>query len=288
MRLFPLTLLCMIFFSLNSVLCRLALVTWGMEPLAYTAIRDLSAATMLGIICAFSALAGAKKGKEHIWKQAMAQSSWKGAMLLFLYMLTFSLSYVAIPSAAGTLILNVAVQVSMIGWGLMSGMRPGRPQIAGLLLAFAGAAILLLPGVSAPSPLHALLMGMSGVFWGAYCLCGRKASSAQLATSGNFLRSAPMGLIAALAALTLESAPSLPALTCAVLAGAVASGLGYTLWYALVPRYSILGASVVQLSIPPITAVLGAILLAEPITMRLVFCTLLILGGILLTLKPRS
>ena len=274
----------MIFFSLNSVLCRLALVTWGMEPLAYTAIRDLSAATMLGIICAFSALAGVKKGKGHIW----AQSSWKGAMLLFLYMLTFSLSYVAIPSAAGTLILNVAVQVSMIGWGLMSGMRPGRPQIAGLLLAFAGAAILLLPGVSAPSPLHALLMGMSGVFWGAYCLCGRKASSAQLATSGNFLRSAPMGLIAALAALTLERAPSLPALTCAVLAGAVASGLGYTLWYALVPRYSILGASVVQLSIPPITAVLGAILLDEPITMRLVFCTLLILGGILLTLKPRS
>ena len=288
MRLFPLTLICMLFFSLNSILCRFALGTWDMEPLTYTAIRDLSAAVMLGTICAFSALTGTKGGKRHIWKRVMEQSSWKGAALLFLYMLTFSLSYTAIPSAVGTLILNVAVQVSMIGLGLMSGMRPGRPHIIGLLLAFTGVAFLLLPGVSAPSPLHALLMGMSGVFWGAYCLCGRRTSSAQLATSGNFLRSVPMGLTAAMAAFILENTPSLPALTCAVLAGAVASGLGYTLWYALVPRYSILGASVVQLSIPPITAVLGAILLAEPITMRLVFCTLLILGGILLTLKPRA
>jgi len=278
----------MTFFSLNSILCRLALVVWGMEPLAYTATRNLSAAAMLGGVCALFIPHGTEKRERHPWKQAMEQSSWKGATLLFLYMLTFSLSYVAIPSAAGTLILNTAVQVSMIGWGLMTGLRPGGPQLAGLALALTGVAVLLLPGVSAPSPAHALLMGASGLFWGAYCLCGRGISSASSATCGNFLRSAPMGLVAALAALMLGNAPSLPALACAVTAGAVASGLGYMLWYAIVPRYSILAASAIQLSVPPVTAVLGAILLAEPITVHIVFCTLLILGGILLTLKPRT
>ena len=288
MRLFLLTLLCMTLFSLNSILCRLALVVWGMDPLAYTAVRNLSAATMLGVIYILSAFHGGEKEKTHPWKQAMEQSSWKGASLLFLYMLTFSLSYVSMPSAAGTLILNTAVQISMIGWGIMTGLRPSPSQLAGLALALTGIIVLLLPGVSAPSPTHALLMGVSGLSWGAYCLCGRGTKSPLSSTCGNFLRSVPMGIIAALAAIMLENAPSLLALLCAATAGAVASGLGYTLWYAIVPRYSILGASVIQLSIPPITAILGAIFLTELITMHLMLCTIMILGGILLTLKVHS
>ena len=114
MRLFLLTLFCLTLFALNSILCRAALITWGMEPLQYTAVRSLSAAAMLAFLCMSRVIKPQENGGT-IWKQVWQQSSWAGGMCLFMYMLSFSLAYVSIPSAAGTLILNISVQFGMVG-----------------------------------------------------------------------------------------------------------------------------------------------------------------------------
>lgn len=282
MRLFPLTAFCMALFSLNSVLCRMALITYGMGAIRYTVVRGLSAAVMLALLCALHVIRARDGGG--VWRQAWQQSSWPGAAFLFLYMLGFSLGYLGMSSAAGALILICAVQVSMIGWGIFQGFRPGKVQVAGLVLALVGVAILVSPGVSAPSLRGTLFMAGAGLAWGAYCLCGRKVHSASLASVGNFLRAAAMGLAACVAA-TWEQSASLPAVACAVMAGTLASALAYTLWYALMPRYSLMGASVIQLSVPLFAAVLAWPLLDEQISLRLLVCTLFILGGIFLVLR---
>ena len=287
MRLFLLTLFCLTLFALNSILCRAALITWGMEPLQYTAVRSLSAAAMLAFLC-MSRVIKPQENAGTIWKQVWLQSSWAGGMCLFMYMLSFSLAYVSIPSAAGTLILNISVQFGMVGWGIWQGLHPNRRQVSGLAIAFVGLAALMSPGLTAPPLVSSLLMVVSGLAWAGYTLCGRAASSAPLATAGNFFRCAVAGSITACLALCFEGSAHPLAYLCALAAGALASALGYTLWYAVVPRYSLVGSSIIQLSVPLITAVLAVLLLAEPITLRLVVCAIPILGGICLALLAKK
>ena len=258
-----------------------------MEPLQYTAIRGLSAAVMLALLCALHVVRGAP-GKGSVWKQAWKESSWAGSLFLFLYMICFSLAYMTMPSAAGTLIINISVQFGMVGWGLAHGLRLTRMQAAGLALAFAGLLALLSPGLTAPPLVGAMLMVISGLSWGGYSICGRGASSASLATAGNFFRCAIAGVITACAAMMLEAPAHPAAWACALAAGAVASAPGYVLWYVIVPRYSLTGSSVIQLSVPLITAVLAVLLLNEPITLRLALCSVPILGGICLALVSRQ
>ncbi len=286
MRLFLATAFCLTLFALNSILCRAALVVWGMEPLQYTAIRGLSAAVMLAMLCAVHVVRGIP-GRGSVWKQAWKESSWTGSLFLFLYMICFSLAYQTMPSAAGTLIINISVQFGMVGWGLAHGMRLTGMQGVGLGMAFAGLLALLSPGLTAPPLAGALLMVISGLAWGGYSICGRGASSASLATAGNFFRCAVAGLVTACAAALLEGPAHPAAWACALAAGAVASAPGYVLWYVIVPRYSLTGSSVIQLSVPLITAVLAVLLLDEAITLRLALCSVPILGGICLALTSR-
>ena len=287
MRLFLATAFCLTLFALNSILCRAALVVWGMEPLQYTAVRGLSAAAMLAMLCAMHIVRGVP-GQGSVWTQAWKESSWAGSLFLFLYMICFSLAYMAMPSAAGTLVINISVQFGMVGWGIAHGMRLTGMQISGLVMAFAGLLALLSPGLTAPPLGSSLLMVVAGLAWGGYSICGRGASSASLASAGNFFRCSIAGLITACAAL-LSEAPAHPAAyACALAAGAVASAPGYVLWYVIVPRYSLTGSSIIQLSVPLITAALAAVLLDEAITLRLVLCAVPILGGICLALAARQ
>ena len=283
MRLLLATAFCLTLFALNSILCRAALVMWGMEPFHYTAARGLSAAVMLALLCAFHVVRGVP-GRGSVWKQEWKESSWTGSLFLFLYMICFSLAYMTMPSAAGTLIINISVQFGMVGWGVAHGIRLSRLQWAGLAAAFGGLIALLSPGLTAPPLTGSLLMVVSGLAWGGYSICGRGAASASLATAGNFFRCAVAGIITALAAAMLEGPAHPVAWACAIGAGAVASAPGYVLWYVIVPRYSLTGSSIIQLSVPLITAALAALLLNEPVTLRLVLCAVPILGGICLTL----
>lgn len=287
MQLFLVTAFCLTLFALNSILCRAALVIWGMEPLQYTAIRSLSAAVTLAILCAVH-LVRALPNRGSVWKQAWEESSWSGALFLFLYMICFSLAYLTMPSAAGTLILNVSVQFGMVGWGLARGTRLTLMQSIGLALALGGLLALLSPGLTAPPLLAAVLMVFTGLSWAGYTICGRGASSASLAAAGNFFRCAIAGLFTAVAALVLEAPAHPAAWVCALAAGAIITGPGYILWYVIVPRYSLTGSSVIQLSVPLITAVLAVLFLSEPITLRLALCAVPILGGICLALVSRQ
>ena len=282
--LYFLTFLCMANFGMNSILCRAALVWYGMGPLQYTAIRCLSGAVMLALICSLRLADRRHVGTvKEAFREAFSQSSWLGGAFLFGYMFCFSLCYVDMPAAAGTLILNVSVQFGMLGWGIWAGMRPNGGQTAGLFLATGGLVALLMPGLEVPPLVNGLLMMGSGLCWRGYSLCGRRSTSAGLATVGNFLRASVFALAAGLSALYLEAAPSLPALCCALTAGALCSGLGYILWYAIVTRYTLVASSVIQLSVPILTAFMGLWILDETLTVRLAVCSVLILGGICLT-----
>ncbi|MDO5538067.1 MAG: DMT family transporter [Desulfovibrionaceae bacterium] len=286
MPLAALTFLCMTIFASNSIFCRAALVSCGMGPLQYTGVRCLSAAFILALLCCARVIRPEAPGGS-AWREAWEQSTWTGALALFCYMVTFSLAYVGMPSAPGTLILNMCVQFCMVGWGMLHGLYPGRRQYLGFGIATAGLVALLSPGLTAPPLLGALLMAGSGFAWGAYSLCGRHASSAALATAGHFWRASVFGLASLLFALIYESA-GVPMAFAFALAGGLASSLGYILWYAIVPRYTLVGASIIQLSVPVITAVLGALVLSEAITMRLGICSALILGGIYTALRART
>jgi len=288
-------LLCLnlVFFSSNSILCRGALVFADMPPLWYTAVRGLSAAAMLALLCLAGIVRPAHGSRAGIWKDVWQSSSWSGALFLFGYMASFSFGYGGgcgegggMSSAAGTLILNMCVQIGMLGWGFAKGVRLNLVQSAGFVLATAGLAYLVSPGLSAPPLLQSALMALAGFSWAGYCLAGRHAPHAALACAGSFLRMAPLSLALLACALLLEAAPTKEGLACALLAGGLCSSLGYVLWYWIQSRCSLVVSAVVQLAIPPVTACMGVIFLAEDVTLRLVASSVLILGGICLAVWP--
>ncbi|MDE7240365.1 DMT family transporter [Desulfovibrio sp.] len=282
-----LTLFCFLCFSLNAILCRFALMTYGMDPLLYVGVRCFSGAAMLLALWTVARLR--REGPLRLWRELMTQSSWRCAIFLFCYMLFFACGYVNMPSATGTLIQNSAIQVSMIGWGVFCGLRPGKLQLAGLGVAFAGLALLLVPGLSSPPLANALLIALAGISWGAYTMAGRGVADPALATAGNFLRACLPATVVLLFPLLNEASPPTgtegQALVFAIASGAGTSALGYTVWYAVQPRLSVMGASISQLAVPPITAILGFVLLGELISLRLVICGLVIMAGIWLTLR---
>ncbi|MBU3831555.1 MAG: DMT family transporter [Candidatus Desulfovibrio faecigallinarum] len=279
-----LTIFCLSIFAGNSIFCRAALVACDMGPLQYTGVRALSAALILAILCGIKVIKPLPQGEGNVWRDAWQQSSWTGALGLFMYMVCFSTGYVAMPSAPGTLILNMSVQVCMIGWGILHGVYPNKKQYIGYAIATAGLILLLSPGLTAPPLLHSLFMAGSGFAWGVFTVAGKDAKSAALATAGCFWRAALPGLFCVIAGFVFEAQPQSMAWIF-VLAGGLASSLGYILWYAIVPRYTLINLSIIQLAIPVITAIQGFIFLEEEVTVRFVISTCLILGGIYQTIR---
>ena len=258
-RTFVLVPLAMTAFAANSVFCRKALVQTAIDPASFTLVRIASGAAMLYLLTRLTRPAGNVAG------------SWRGAMALLAYAACFSFAYITLSAGTGALLLFGAVQATMILRGLFTGERLDLLQWSGLGLALAGLAALLAPGVTAPEPVGALLMVAAGVAWGAYSLLGRSSSSGPLAaTAGNFLRAAPLAL-AVVAAMALRTHVDwdMAGLTYAVASGALASGVGYALWYTALPGLSATTAASVQLSVPVITALAGALVLGEAITLRL-------------------
>lgn len=270
-----LTAAAMLAFAGNSLLCRLALKTTEIDPATFTSLRLASGALMLALLL-----------RMRHGSTAMA-GSWRGAMALFVYAAAFSFAYVSLDAGVGALLLFGAVQISMVLWGWRQGERPGPMSLAGLLLAFAGLLALLLPGASAPPLPGSLLMLVAGIAWGAYSLLGRSASDALAATAGNFVRSLPLTALLSLALLqTLEWDVS--GVLYALASGALASGLGYAIWYMAIVDLKAIQAATVQLSVPIITALAGGLLLGEALSLRLGLSSLAVLGGIALVLAARQ
>jgi len=272
-RAFTFTLLAMVAFAANSVLCRLALQHTAIDPATFTGIRLAAGAAMLGLILLFR---GAAPG-----------GNWTSALALFAYAAGFSLAYVSLPAATGALLLFGAVQVTMIGRGLWSGERMDAWQTSGLLVAACGLVGLLLPGLSAPPWQGAALMLGAGIAWGVYSLRGRGAGDATASTAGNFLRSLPMALLLVLA-MARHRQLDAAGVAYAIASGALASGIGYALWYAVLPSLKATTAATVQLSVPVLAAIGGIVLLGEPLTLRLVLASIAVLGGVALVIARRQ
>jgi drug/metabolite transporter (DMT)-like permease len=264
----------MLAFAANSVLARLAFATAGAEPLSYTGIRLASGALVL--------LAILRLRPQPANRHALG-GSWAGAAALFGYALAFSIAYILLGAGTGALILFASVQVGIIGWSVLKGDRPGALEWLGLAIALAAFAYLVSPGLVAPHPIGTLLMIGSGLCWAAYTLMGRGSSAPLIDTAGNFIRCLPVAALLLIAALALGPL-DLRAIGYAVASGALASGLGYAIWYAALPRLTSTNAAIVQLTVPAIAAAGGVLLLAEPATLRLILSSLGILGGVAIAL----
>jgi drug/metabolite transporter (DMT)-like permease len=268
-RLFVLTLVAMIAFAGNSLLCRLALKQTGIDAATFTFVRIFSGAIALWFIVKV------RKGPRR------EAGNWPSALALFAYAAAFSFAYVTLSAGTGALLLFGAVQATMILWGLRRGERFRGPQLVGLALASSGLVALLLPGLAAPPLGGAILMLGAGVAWGIYSLRGKAASNPTTATAGNFLRAVPFAAVLCAAFLPwahLDRA----GLTCAVLSGALASGLGYAVWYTALSGLRATSAATVQLSVPVLAAAGGILLLGEHLTLRFLLASIAVLGGIAL------
>jgi drug/metabolite transporter (DMT)-like permease len=264
----------MIAFAANSILCRLALDTTPIDPASFTLIRLVSGAATLWLIV-----------RVRTGGKAFA-GSWASAFSLFAYAAAFSFAYVSLSAGTGALILFGAVQATMILYGLLRGERFTLLQTAGLLLALGGLVALLLPGATAPHWAGATLMTIAGMAWGAYSLMGRASTHPIETTAGNFVRAAVFAALLSAVSLGLFAWDARGALL-AVLSGAVASGLGYAIWYTVLPALRATHAATLQLSVPVIAAIGGVLLLGEHLSLRLVLCSVAILGGIALVLHAR-
>jgi drug/metabolite transporter (DMT)-like permease len=262
-------------FAGNSLLCRLALKHTAIDPASFTGIRIASGAVMLWLVVRVRTSSGLLLG------------NWPSAAALFAYAAAFSFSYVTLPAAAGALLLFGAVQATMIGYGLWTGERPGKMQTIGLIAAGSGLLALLLPGLSAPPLVGSLLMLAAGVAWGIYSLRGKGGGDATRVTAGNFLRAAAFAACLGAGMLPWASWDTAGILYAAA-SGALASGLGYAVWYTALRGLTATTAASVQLSVPVIAAAGGVALLDEPLTLRLAMCSIAILGGIALVIARKQ
>ena len=283
LRTIALTALAMLAFAANSLLCRLALQQpVRIDPASFGSVRLVSGALMLALVLRLRA------GGNGSQATPATKPDWLAAAMLWTYVACFSFAYLTLTAGTGALILFGAVQLTMFSVGLYAGERFAPAAWGGLLLAVAGLVYLVSPGLAAPSPLGAALMATAGIAWGVYSLRGRRVAATPLAaTASNFLRAAPLALALSLAFITGFHADA-SGVVLAVASGAVTSGLGYVIWYAALTGLSAMRAATVQLSVPPIAALGGALLLAETITPRLVLASIAILGGVALVLLSRS
>ena len=273
-RIISLTSLAMIAFAGNSLLCRQALIHTAIDPASFTTIRLVSGALVLWLLV-------------RVQKDAPAgEGSWASAFALFTYAAGFSFAYISLSAASGALLLFGAVQATMISYGIWSGERLRLLQTFGVLLAFGGLVGMLLPGLSAPPMLGALLMIGAGVAWGVYSLLGKGAGDPIRVTAGNFMRAVPITLLLSILTLNLATV-DLAGLYYAVASGALASGMGYAIWYTVLPALKNTSAASVQLSVPVIAALGGIVFLGEPVTLRLMLASVAILGGIALVIVQK-
>jgi drug/metabolite transporter (DMT)-like permease len=266
----------MVAFAANSLLCRLALRTSAIDPGTFTTLRLVSGAVLLAVWVLVA------RGRFRLG------GDWAGAALLALYAIAFSFAYVELSVGTAALILFGTVQVTMLVAALLGGERPPALEWAGLLCALAGLVVLVAPGLTAPPLGASALMAVAGIGWGGYSLRGRGAVDPLRDTAGNFARSVPMGLAINLltprAALHLQPAGALYAAA----SGALASGVGYAVWYVALRGLTATRAAVVQLSVPVLAAAAGRIVLGERVSMRLLVAGAMILGGIGAALAARG
>lgn len=269
MRILLLTITALVAFAANSILNRAALVEVGMDPMVFLGLRIISGAVMLSLLVAFRGGA----------KQLLTAGSWISAGALLLYAVAFSFAYLSLDAGFGALILFGGVQVTMFAGAVIAGAKPGLWQWVGSGLGLIGLAVVLLPGATAPPITGVALMLIAAFAWGVYSLRGRSVLSPLETTAGNFLKAAPVAAVIWLAA---GEGISAQGALLAIASGALASGIGYAIWYSVLPQLETALAAIAQLTVPLIALGGGILFLGEVFTLTFGFASLLILGGVAL------
>lgn len=297
-------------FAGNSVLCRLALEQAAIDPASFTSVRLISGAIMLIILMLVkpfqkSALTtqhafiknsnsvddlkispAASLGQKLRWFIGFNNSSWFGGIFLFAYAAGFSFAYISLPTGTGALILFAAVQITMLSYAIFNAVRLSSMQCFGLFIALLGLIYLLLPGISSPPIFGSLLMVIAGISWGAYSILGKTAINATQSSVENFTRAIVPALLLSLIFYSELSITS-NGILLAIASGAITSGLGYAVWYAVLPQLKSASAASLQLTVPVIATLGGVIFLNEALSVRLTIASIAILGGVaLVVLMP--
>ncbi len=291
------TIVALLAFAANSLFCRMALADGYIDAWSFTVIRLLSAAICLGVIMTVYTyrLRRRTSNLDNTSYQTRLilndKGSWLSSMSLVIYALCFSIAYTALDTGTGALILFSAVQLTMIGWGIYKKEQLSVLQWVAFIVAVAGFVYLMLPSAAMPSLLAAVLMAISGMAWGIYSIRGKSCASPLRATGFNFIRSliaVPILLLISINYLddmgldnvNLDSI-TINGILLACASGAIASGIGYSIWYTAMPLLKNTQAAVVQLCVPVLAALLGMAFLSEPLTPRFVVASVIILGAVL-------
>ena len=285
LRVVVLTVTAMLAFAGNSLLCRAALTHTSIDAASFTSIRIVAGAATLWLLVRL------RRGTQ------TPSGSWACGLALFVYAAAFSFAYAGLTAGTGALLLFGAVQATMIGAGWRGGERLCGRQVTGVVLALCGLVALVLPGVSGPPLRDSALMLTAGVAWGVYSVLGKGVGKGKglgvgvgdplRATAGNFLRAVAFTAVLSLALWPSASLDRV-GIGYAIASGALASGVGYAIWYAALADMKVTNAATVQLSVPVIAALGGVTLLGEPLTLRLSVASITILSGIALVIAKGS
>lgn len=266
-------------FAANSLLCRMALGAGLIDAGSFASLRTMAGALTLAALLTV-------RGNP---RSAFGANHWRTGAMLFTYMVFFTFAYRSLSAGTGALILFGAVQLTMFMAALRSGEGFSPVSWGGLALAVAGLVYLVSPGLTAPDPLGALLMTVAGVAWGLYSLLGRSAGDPLTATAGAFIAALPAVLaVSAVAGAFNDVHIEATGALLAIASGAIASGLGYVVWYAALRGLTAARAAIVQLSVPVIAAFGGILFIGEDITLRLILASIATLGGVAIVLAQRT
>jgi drug/metabolite transporter (DMT)-like permease len=278
-----LTLLSLLAFAGNSVLCRLALGGQLIDANSFTIIRLLSGALTLVVLLV---LIG---NGTNTFKLNVNRSTLLRAAYLFFYGALFSYAYIVLDTASGALLLFASVQFTMIAAQFFQGNKPSHQELAGLLLAISGFIYWMLPNSQSPSLIGAALMILSGMAWAGYTLAGKRSKNAKTDTAGNFVLSLLFIVLLLPGYLVFTQLNITPlGMGYAFISGSLMSGIGYWVWYSVLPSLSISSAAVLQLLVPIFAAIGGFIWANESVTSSFIIACVLILTGILLVVKKQS
>lgn len=282
------TIIALVAFAANSLLCRLALAQGYIDAWNFTVIRLLSGAVCLAIIMLLYT--------KQLNKKAQSSSSvindigsWRSSVSLLIYALCFSIAYIELDTGMGALILFSAVQFTMIGWGIYKQERLTAVQWLAFIVAFVAFVYLMLPSQTAPPAMAAVLMSISGVAWGIYSIRGKACVSPLRATTYNFIRSLLVLPILIVVGMSQLKNVRMEGVLLAIASGAIASGVGYSIWYVAMPLLKSTHAAIVQLCVPVLAAIAGAVFLSETLTVQFMLPSSIILLAVLVfTLNKKT
>lgn len=278
-RAYALTAAALVAFAANSLLCRLALGTQAINAYAFTAIRLACGALTLSLL-ALTRPTPQPDGPA-------ARSAWGDGLWLIVYALPFSIAYRSLATGTGALLLFGAVQLTLVVWALRQGERPSLSEGAGFFGAGVGLVYLVFPGLTAPDPWGAGCMVLAGIGWGLYTVAGKRGGDPVVRNGRSFVRATAL-MIPVVLATARDMSPSFTGVGLAALSGVVTSGLGYATWYAALRYLSATRAALVQLGVPILAAALGIAILDEPLTMRLLGASALVLGSLAFATRSRA